>query len=69
MPNIGGIIRKWTVTFSGLNFQSKDNESFFKMLSVASRNATYPQKGKSSVYRCSILGAWQEVITDFVFYI
>jgi hypothetical protein len=67
MPNIGGKIRRPTVTFSDLNLQSKDNDSFFKMIFVASRNATYPQKGKSSVYRRSTLGAWQEVITDFVF--
>ena len=46
MPNIGGIIRKWTVTFSGLNLQSKDNDSFFKMIFVTSRNAKYPQKEK-----------------------
>lgn len=67
MPNIGQIIRNWTVTFSDLNLQSKDNDSFFKMIFIASRNATYPQKEKSNIYRCSILGAWQEVITDFVF--
>jgi len=51
MPNIGGTIRKWTVTFSGLNLQSKDNNSFFKMIFITARNATYPQEEKSSVYR------------------
>jgi hypothetical protein len=34
------------VKFSGLNLQSKDNDSFLKMIFVTSRNATHAQKEK-----------------------